>query len=30
LGSFIFLSFRRDLKPAHDQDQTQRDLTKNG
>jgi protein SCO1/2 len=30
LGSFIFFSFRRDLKPAHDQDQTQRDLTKNG
>jgi protein SCO1/2 len=30
LGGFIFFSFRRDLKPAHDQDQTQRDLTKNG
>ncbi|HEY1730282.1 MAG TPA: SCO family protein [Terriglobales bacterium] len=30
LGSFIFLSFRRDLKLAHDQDLTQRDLTKNG
>jgi protein SCO1 len=30
LGSFIFLSFRRDLKPAHDQDLPQRDLTKNG
>jgi protein SCO1/2 len=30
LGSFIFFSFRRDLKPAHDQDQAQRDLTKNG
>jgi protein SCO1 len=30
LGSFIFLSFRRDLKLAHDRDLTQRDLTKNG
>jgi protein SCO1 len=30
LGGFIFLSFRRDRKLSHDQDLTQRDLTKNG
>jgi protein SCO1/2 len=30
LGGFLFLSFRRDLKLSRDQDQNQRDLTKNG